>query len=164
MAPLLNNLIGLSLTLVYICIYHTIRKDTFTFLSAYSISCSAVSIFLFKMIPSDFLGLLSVVLSTLQYMAPIEQIKPALTNKDHKYIDAYIIPALVCNAFVWGIYGILVDDWFIVIPNILGLGFSLFQLSILAWTKGYLPHESFQWLASKVGDNKDADDDIVIEL
>ncbi|CAG9324321.1 unnamed protein product [Blepharisma stoltei] len=162
--PLINNISGLCFVMTYIIIYHKIKQDTWKFNSIYFGCCLIGSMIVFKIVPSYLLGFLSVGLSALQYIAPIEQIKPALLNKDHKYIDIFIIPALICNATVWGNYGILVNDWFIIIPNLLGLLFSLFQILVYAWAKGYLPHSLFSKLASKIreisGKNKENENEI----
>ncbi|CAG9333979.1 unnamed protein product [Blepharisma stoltei] len=150
LGPLINNLIGLCFTIAYIIVYHKIKGDIWKFGPIYFSCCACISLIMFKVPPSDLLGLLSVGLSALQYMAPIEQIKPALLNKDPKYIDIFLIPALMSNAAVWGVYGFLVDDWFIIIPNLMGLLFSLFQILVYVWAQGFLPHPTFSWLANKI--------------
>lgn len=62
-----------------------------------------------------------------------------MRERSSRYISVEILVAATLCAFLWLLYGLLVSNLHIVIPNGLGLLLSLLQVAVLLWAKGWLP-------------------------
>lgn len=66
----------------------------------YSSVVAGISVLLYLFVQSEILGVLAVGLAILQYGAPLEQLKPAIKDVNHRYIDIFVLVALLCNAAI----------------------------------------------------------------
>jgi len=83
----------------------------------------------------DALGLLSTVICSLAFFIPILAVVEAWTTKNPSAISIPITwGSLICST-VWWIYGILLDNIFIQLPNIPGVGVSVAAL-LVVWRLG----------------------------
>ncbi|KAI8904726.1 sugar efflux transporter for intercellular exchange-domain-containing protein [Gorgonomyces haynaldii] len=75
-----------------------------------------------------YLGINCVIILLLFYASPLSTIKQVIKSKDSASINPWLgIAQLLCS-FSWTVYGILLEDYFIVGPNFTGVVFSIMQL------------------------------------
>ncbi|CAG9331160.1 unnamed protein product [Blepharisma stoltei] len=146
----IGNLICFCLSTIWICTYHGIKGDWIIYIPIYIISMSSLLVVLYIFCPKLILGLLGIGATVLMYGAPIERIIPALKYKDYSYIDVWILTALIFNAASWIIYGVIVDDWLILAPNIAGLIFTIFQLILYLWARSLISCGLFTMISKKL--------------
>jgi len=91
----------------------------------------------------DALGLLSTVICSLAFFIPIMAVVEAWTSRNPAAISIPITwGSLICSS-VWWIYGILLDNIFIQLPNIPGVAVSLAALMVV-WLLGDQPKTAAQ--------------------
>lgn len=84
---------------------------------------------------NEIVGKVAMVFNVLMFAAPGEKIFQVLKSNDYNILPIYSSICGTCCSSFWGLYGLIVLDWNIFIPNILGLCFSIGQ--IIAWVIVY---------------------------
>ncbi|CAG9324320.1 unnamed protein product [Blepharisma stoltei] len=148
---LINNSVCLCLDLSWVIFYHKIKGDLLIFVPLFLIFSGCIESAVYFLCPAFVMGVIALNFSICLYAAPIEQLKYVFKQKNHRYIDIYVIPALMLNALAWTCYGFAVNDWFIISPNFPGLTFSLFQIIAYFWARGNIKFPLFEWIYSKSG-------------
>ena len=69
----------------------------------------------------DATGLLSVSLSVSVYAAALDSIAMTLKTRDSKSVNMGLTIASVINGITWGLYAVLVQDIYVLIPNLAAL-------------------------------------------
>jgi solute carrier family 50 (sugar transporter) len=64
---------------------------------------------------------MSVFLSVIMYATSLDNISNTLKTRDSAQVNMGITIACVLNGIIWSIYAILVQDIFVLIPNIMAL-------------------------------------------
>lgn len=70
---------------------------------------------------SEFIGYLAAFLTTSSFLP---QVIKTLKTKDTKGISAVMYSCFVCGIFLWIIYGIMIQNIIIMLPNLLTLAFA----------------------------------------
>ncbi|XP_076960705.1 bidirectional sugar transporter SWEET17-like [Bidens hawaiensis] len=71
----------------------------------------------------DVIGFMGAALNIVMYASPLSAMKLVLTTKSVEYMPFLLSLFLLLNGGVWTFYAILVQDWFLLVPN--GTGFIL---------------------------------------
>jgi solute carrier family 50 protein (sugar transporter) len=91
-------------------------------------------IFHFAIQNKNIVGGIACAMNIFMFAAPLQKIKEVYEKKDNTYIPIYISICLVLNCLIWISFGCFKNmDYFIIIPNTLGLCLSLFQVYL--WFK-----------------------------
>jgi len=131
------NLVGLSLEIVYTLYYYvyTIRKGSLNQMLLISLAtCAAMLIYIDGMAPPydtavAHLGMMCLTLNILNFGAPLASMKEVMRTKSTETLPGPLIFANLIVAFQWFLYGYLVDDIYMKVPNVIGIILSLIQLS-----------------------------------
>ena len=86
---------------------------------------------------------MSVTLSIIMYAMSLDNISNTLKTRDSAQVNMGITVACVLNGLIWSLYAILVQDIFVLIPNIMALASASIQLNLYKWTTGQL--ENSDW-------------------
>jgi solute carrier family 50 protein (sugar transporter) len=90
---------------------------------------------------SSSLGLFACALTIVLFGSPLSSIKTVLSTRDSSSILGPLTIAQVINTALWTTYGLAVKDWFVGVPNGVGLvlGFAQLGLKILFPAKKAIP-------------------------
>jgi uncharacterized protein with PQ loop repeat len=87
------------------------------------------SVFYFFITNTQLIGSLACIVNILMFATPLQKISEVYQKKDNSFIPIHVSFSLVINCCIWVLYGIFKEmDYFIIIPNFLGLVLSCFQI------------------------------------
>jgi solute carrier family 50 protein (sugar transporter) len=137
------NILGLVLGMYYLGIFHhysdfCVCKEIFFFSALFfleGIYCSLEKNLETALIVA---GLMSAGLSILVSMSPMVPLLSALRAKSLSTLPTDMMVASFVSALLWTSLGLLLNDKWVLLPNVIGLGLGVIQLSALAyihWSK-----------------------------
>lgn len=136
----LPNFSGLLLGFLYTLAYHKNCKSMWLKQKLYSYYkiCSSVTFLLYICIYFTtydsyvfLVGLLSSLSSVINFGAPLSSLKAVIKNKDTSSIPLEMsIGSLICS-FLWLLYGLLLKNLFLIIPNLGGFILGLMQVCLI---------------------------------
>ena len=139
--PFINAAVGIFITSVFIVLYFYLYFDRiyyktfmgFIALIIFELSISMVAIF-YGSVPT--VSLLAMIFNVAMYIAPGQKILRVIKEKNYKLIPIRsTIVSILCSGS-WLIYGIVINLVAQIIPNALGLFFSI--ANTLAWIYFYI--------------------------
>ena len=71
-------------------------------------------------------------MSVLYCSAPLASVVKVLTTRDTQSLPFYLIAATVMMTTSWAVYGLIIGDKFVIVPNMLGCTLATFQLLLFA--------------------------------
>jgi hypothetical protein len=140
-----SNILGLILGMYYIWIYSRTHSVT----TLWKLSVSLVLIFCMEFIYTmnledstqvskalEICGLLSAAVSIVVSASPMVSIKQAILEKSIQCLPTDMIAASTVSNCLWLVFGYLLSDSWVLIPNSVGLVFSMIQISVIGyiWT------------------------------
>nr|UJT76397.1 bidirectional sugar transporter SWEET4c [Hemerocallis fulva] len=81
---------------------------------------------------STVVGILCVIFCIMMYVAPLSVMRMVIKTKSVEYMPLFLSVASFCNGTCWTVYSLLKFDLNILIPNAIGLLFSVVQLILYA--------------------------------
>lgn len=78
------------------------------------------------------IGFLCAAFNIVMYASPLSAMKTVVRKKSVEYMPFLLSFALLINGGIWALYGLLVHDWFIGIPNGTGFVLGVIQLVLYA--------------------------------
>ena len=129
------NGIGGVITLIWIVIFiiHYVEKR-FAMALLYNliltISIVGIALLFFFIVPYQVTGKIAMVFNVLMYASPGEKMITVFRTGNYKLIPIWsTLGGIACSA-CWMIYGIYLVDWNQIIPNALGVLFSIIQIVV----------------------------------
>lgn len=98
------------------------------------------------------LGWTAVLCNTIMFAAPLAAIRTALATMNPDAIPVLLTAAGLACSVLWGTYGILTSNQFVLIPNGAGVGLSLLQIAIAAYIMCAVRRRGFQRVQMVGGD------------
>ena len=134
------NGIGGTITLIWIVIFiiHYVEKR-FAMALLYNliltIAIVGIALLFFFIVPYQVTGKIAMVFNVLMYASPGEKMITVFRTGNYKLIPIWsTLGGTACSA-CWMIYGIYLVDWNQIIPNALGVLFSIFQVIVFLFYK-----------------------------
>ena len=134
------NGIGGTITLIWIVIFiiHYVEKR-FAMALLYNliltIAIVGIALLFFFIVPYEVTGKIAMVFNVLMYASPGEKMITVFKTGNYKLIPIWsTLGGTACSA-CWMIYGIYLVDWNQIIPNGLGVLFSIFQVIVFLFYK-----------------------------
>ena len=134
------NGIGGVITLIWIVIFiiHYVEKR-FAMALLYNliltIAIVGIALLFFFIVPYQVTGKIAMVFNVLMYASPGEKMITVFKTGNYKLIPIWsTIGGTACSA-CWMIYGIYLVDWNQIIPNALGVIFSIIQIIVFLFYK-----------------------------
>ena len=135
------NGLGGSITLVWLTIYliyFADKKLAYSLLYIFLLIVSVVGLALlfYFVVPVNITGNIVVVFNVLMYASPGEKMITVCKTGNYKLIPIWSTIGGTAGSACWLIYGIYVQDWNIIIPNLLGVLCSIVQIVVFLIYKG----------------------------
>ena len=134
------NGIGGVITLIWIVIFiiHFVEKK-FAMALLYNliliIAIVGIAMLFFFIVPYEVTGKIAMVFNVLMYASPGEKMITVFKTGNYKLIPIWsTLGGTACSA-CWMIYGIYLVDWNQIIPNALGVIFSIIQIIVFLFYK-----------------------------
>ena len=77
-----------------------------------------------------------------QYFFTLDSVKLVLQTKDPSRVNIAVAIACIFNSYAWTCYALVVNDIFVLMPNIAAFFCGLIQLCLYFWTTGSLTDQS----------------------
>ena len=134
------NGIGGTITLIWIVIFiiHFVEKR-FAMALLYNliltIAIVGIALLFFFIVPYQVTGKIAMVFNVLMYASPGEKMITVFRTGNYKLIPIWSTLGGIACSGCWMIYGIYLVDWNQIIPNGLGVLFSIFQVIVFLFYK-----------------------------
>ncbi|XP_012282393.1 sugar transporter SWEET1 [Orussus abietinus] len=133
----LVNIFGTSLQLCYVVVFilYSVKKSVILKQISWAF-CFVAPMYLYSMVEEDKalatqrIGFLSCSLTILFFASPLTMLTHVIKVKNTESLPFPVIMASFIVSCQWYVYGCLINDMFIQIPNFLGCILSAFQLSL----------------------------------
>lgn len=140
----ISSAVNYTLCLLYLIIYHTITQDTGNFLMKYCIMIVALIDISYGLLSDEQLGHITLSLSLVCFVAPLETLEKVFETHDANYIDINIIGTSWVSAVIWFMYGVLVNDFVIYFPQFVGVIICMAEILLYLWAKGLVSKKFVQ--------------------
>jgi solute carrier family 50 (sugar transporter) len=118
--------------LILFCLYleNTKFLQKLVYISLLLFSFTTIFIvFYYDIQNKELCGGIACTMNILMFASPLQKLREVYEKKDNTYIPIHVSVCIVLNCIIWTSYGIFKNlDWFIIIPNTLGLMLSIFQV------------------------------------
>jgi solute carrier family 50 protein (sugar transporter) len=140
----ISSVVNYALCLLYLIVYHTITHDAGIFFMKYCVVIVALIDISYKVLSDDQLGHITLSLSLLCFVAPLETLEKVFETHDANYIDINIIGTSWASAVIWFLYGVLVNDFVIYFPQFVGVIICMAEILLYLWAKGLISKKFVQ--------------------
>ncbi len=101
-------------------------------------SLLSTSIFALSLVDKNFNGTSCVVLTFLLGVSPLAKLGAVIRQKDTSSIPVPMSTVMLITNVAWAMYGVMLEDSYIIIPSVFGFVVCVFQLIVAAWCNQYL--------------------------
>lgn len=96
------------------------------------------SIFALTLVDKDFNGSICVALTFLLGISPLAKLGSVIRQRDTSSIPIPMSAVMLLTNVAWAMYGVILEDNYIVIPSVFGFVICVFQLIVAAWCNHFL--------------------------
>ena len=143
---LVCNIVGITIMFPYVVIFATFtppsmrRKRLLQALGGALVLLAALllAVNVFNLTPSqaelqNLLGTYAVCLNILKYASPLATAHVVIRTKSNKFMPLPLTAMIIVNSLLWGMYALLLQDMFILIPNSFGVVGGVAQAFLWFW-------------------------------
>jgi len=136
---LINNLIGITFMTIYViiftCFVSNVKRNSTYLQILVSVVLVTIGIVVLLFVENStaslFLSIAAVVLNCIKYASPLSVAKLVIQTKSVTYMPLPLTIACMLCSILWGMYGVLLNDIWIIVPNACGVVCSTMQ--IILW-------------------------------
>lgn len=136
MEMLLNNVIGASFMAIYVVIFlvlpnreHRVKIYCQSAV-AFALVGVAVAIALLVESPDEIFGASAVTLNILKYASPLSVARHAIATQSTEFLPLPLTLASFACGVLWGVHGVALEDFWIVVPNVAGILCASAQIAL----------------------------------
>jgi solute carrier family 50 protein (sugar transporter) len=119
----------------YVNSYYYINKQTGNMIK-YSIAIVASFLGIYFLFPASLAASVAVIINTVFYCTIMIKLKESMEKRNNEYINMVIVVVTLCGCVSWVLYGILTDDYFVVVPNAIGIVVYGLNILVYYWNDG----------------------------
>lgn len=145
----ISSAVGLVFQLIWLTAYFTIARrrprGTKSLYRIHPIVASVgmtismvVVVYALTIASIDAVGTISCGMTLLLCVSPLATLGVVVRSRNSASIPIPMSVIMLLSNIAWGIYGILLKDNFIILPSLLGVIITVFQLIVTAWCNGLL--------------------------
>jgi solute carrier family 50 protein (sugar transporter) len=138
----MTNGILLILFLIYLGFFLFVKKEEIFKIGLYYAVIVITNVIVYILIPSKIIGFGAFIVNSAWALCAIETLKECLKKKDSKLINFQISLVSTLCSFSWLCYGILSENIFVVIPNLIGLILWSLNLVCYYWSNEKINDEN----------------------
>ena len=101
-------------------------------------SVLSTAIFTLTLVDKDFNGTTCVILTFLLGISPLAKLGLVIRQRDTSSIPIAMSIVMLFTNVAWAMYGVILEDSYIVIPSVFGFVICVFQLIVAAWCNEFL--------------------------
>lgn len=139
---LITNGVLLALFLIYLGVFLYIKKEEFIRIGGYYGVIVLANLLIYNIIPTEVIGFAAFVVNTVWGLCAIENLRECLKRKDPKLINIQISVVSVLCGFSWFSYGVLSSNFFVIVPNLVGIILWGANIICYYWSNEKIPDES----------------------
>jgi solute carrier family 50 protein (sugar transporter) len=155
------NGLGLTMNTIYLIVFFLYLESKsllqkLTYIAVLIISIILIYyVFFISTNNPKLIGGIACFVNVLMFASPLQNIKEVYDKKDNSFIPIYISICIVINCIIWVSFGFSKDiDYFIIIPNFIGLCLSTFQIYLyFKFSKSNQKTSNFKTLKNESGSN-----------
>ena len=102
----------------------------------YSIAIVASFLSIYFLFPASLAASVAVIINTVFYCTIMIKLKESMEKRNNEYINMVIVVVTLCGCVSWVLYGILTDDYFVVVPNAIGIVVYGLNILVYYWNDG----------------------------
>eukprot|EP00428_Durinskia_dybowskii_P038975 CAMPEP_0170257768 /NCGR_PEP_ID=MMETSP0116_2-20130129/28749_1 /TAXON_ID=400756 /ORGANISM="Durinskia baltica, Strain CSIRO CS-38" /LENGTH=323 /DNA_ID=CAMNT_0010508801 /DNA_START=24 /DNA_END=992 /DNA_ORIENTATION=- len=143
-AVLFTNLVGVGCQLLFLTVGHFIRQansEWLRFSLRASAMCNTALVILASLTPLSILGHLITVLNVGLYAAPLAKVGAVLKARNASSLSVSLTVISIMNNALWSLYALMIDDFVVLLPSLLGYMLSIFNVLVILWCKHLLPFD-----------------------
>ena len=134
MAPIVSSSVSLVLGIIFsiIYLYYFSQKKFSKFFIYIILECLAMALlyYTFSLTQLNIVGFIANCVNIINFISPAQRIVRVCREKNYSLIPI-VTTVLGCVAsFLWLVFGILINDYNVIVPNIISVSFAIFNTSI----------------------------------
>lgn len=119
----------------YVNSYYYINKEKGNMVK-YSIAIIASFLGIYFIFPANLAASVAVIINTVFYCTIMIKLKESMEKRSNEYINMVIIIVTLFGCICWVLYGLLTNDYFVVIPNVIGIVVYALNILVFYWNDG----------------------------
>mmetsp|Transcript_13929 Transcript_13929/g.26105 ORF Transcript_13929/g.26105 Transcript_13929/m.26105 type:complete len:218 (+) Transcript_13929:38-691(+) len=129
------NVMQFTISLALIGTYFHLSGDSVLSLAKYFSALCIFFIAAVKVGNVESLGIIAIVFNTLSNLAPMDQVGLVIRERRADYLDMTVNTASFLYNIVWLSFGLVSNNHYVTLPNILGACCSLFLFGLYFWAR-----------------------------
>eukprot|EP00742_Colponemidia_sp_Colp-10_P012250 GILJ01013724.1.p1 GENE.GILJ01013724.1~~GILJ01013724.1.p1 ORF type:complete len:243 (+),score=37.15 GILJ01013724.1:137-865(+) len=129
------NLFGMAVSVGFAAVYHKLNHSSssswLTFLLYYCAIPAACFVLFLLVVPLTIVGVVTCAFNCLMFVSTLATMRRAIETANKRLLPLAVALGSVAAGSVWTVYGILIGDIFVIVPNALGVVLGVLQLVVL---------------------------------
>lgn len=100
-----------------------------------------ISVHILSNVSRDVVGVLCVVMSFLLCISPLLTLGIVVRSRNSASIPFFMSIVMLLSNAAWTLYGVLLEDAYVILPSVFGFIITVFQILVTAWCNGFLFYE-----------------------
>ncbi len=126
----------------YVNSFYYINKEKGNMIK-YSIGIVSSFLAIYFLFPASLAASVAVIINTVFYCTIMIKLKESMEKRSNEYINMVIVVMTLCGCISWVCYGLLTSDYFVVVPNAIGIVVYGLNILVYYWNDGKIGEYNF---------------------